>query len=154
MRVRNFAFLVTITLIALVACAPVTPASDRSDSPAVVPAESGIEGHVLIGPTCPVSRSGEGCEDQPYQARITVLDEGGQTVNSLLTEADGHFKLVLEPGTYVLRPENLDSTAAEGESGAFSLPRSQQYPFAEEQKVIVMEGQFTPVDIVFDSGIR
>lgn len=99
--------------------------------------ESGIEGTVTIGPTCPVQRIDSPCPDRPYQATITALDGADRKVAEARSGADGRFRLLLPAGTYTLRPES---------SGAF--------PHAREQSVAVENGRITPVQIVFDSGIR
>ena len=99
--------------------------------------ETGIEGIVTIGPTCPVQRIDSPCPDRPYEATISVLDSAGRKVAEARSGADGRFRLLLPAGTYTLRPEA---------SGAF--------PHAREQSVAVENGRITPVQIVFDSGIR
>ncbi|MBW4574795.1 MAG: carboxypeptidase-like regulatory domain-containing protein [Aphanothece sp. CMT-3BRIN-NPC111] len=105
--------------------------------PPSTPKQSGIEGQVFIGPVCPVVQAGINCADRPYQAAIAVLDEKGQIVTSLQTDAEGHFQVQLQPGRYTLRPES---------PGVL--------PYAAEQTIIVSDSQFTPVNITYDSGIR
>lgn len=103
-------------------------------------ATSGIQGQVLIGPTCPgPTRPGAStqCADKPYQATFTVLNQSKQPVTQFQTDAQGRFQIALPPGTYTLVPES---------SGP--LPR------ASEQTVTVTKGQFSEVQINFDSGIR
>ena len=100
-------------------------------------AASGIEGLVLLGPTCPgPQRQGQVCE-RPYEASITVLDQRGREVTRLRTAADGNFRVSLAPGTYTLRPESPEL-----------LPR------ASEQQVTVEPGKLTRVEIRYDTGIR
>lgn len=97
---------------------------------------SGIEGNVTIGPVFPVTRTGM-VNERPYQATITVLNQQGQTVSQFQSDIKGHFRVILEPGTYTLRPE------------------SPKYPpYATEQTVTVTDNQFTQVHIYYDSGIR
>ncbi|MCH6556207.1 MAG: DUF4338 domain-containing protein [Chloroflexi bacterium] len=51
------------------------------------PLTSGIEGQVLIGPTCPVLREGTPCRDQPYQATIAVWNaERTEKVRTFTTD--------------------------------------------------------------------
>lgn len=102
-----------------------------------VPADSGIEGQVLIGPMCPVVREGEECPDQPYQATLTVLDPVGKEIVQFETDANGMFRVPLAPGEYILRPES-----------------SGRYPMAAEQPFGVLPGQFTRLSVIYDSGIR
>jgi hypothetical protein len=97
---------------------------------------SGIEGQVLIGPSCPVVREGEECPDQPYQATLTVSSPKGERIVQIQTDEEGRFKIPLAPGEYILHPETENIT------------------FAEELTVIVEEGNFTQVIVNYDSGIR
>ena len=99
--------------------------------------DSGIEGQVLIGPMCPVMREDQPCPDQPYQAVITILAENGTEIGRVQSDALGHFRVDLAPGTYTLRPEPGEGIA-----------------WADEQNVSVGEGQFTQVIVSYDSGIR
>ncbi len=104
----------------------------------VAPGTSGITGQVLIGPVCPGPvRENQSCPDKPYPATITILDQAGQVVKQFQADKAGAFQESLPPGVYTLHPE---STGA--------------YPRAVDQEVTVMPGQFTRVQIVYDSGIR
>jgi hypothetical protein len=97
---------------------------------------SGIAGEVTLRPVSPVERPGS-VDRRPYQAWIGVTNEAGQTVAEVRSGPDGRFEIVLEPGTYALRPE----------SDAI-------YPHAAPQTVTVARDHVTPVHIVYDSGIR
>jgi hypothetical protein len=104
-----------------------------------IPANTGIEGQVLIGPICPVVKSGQECPDQPYQATLMILTSGGRKVTQFTTDANGRFRLPLAPGSFILRPQT---------------PDNQPMPSASEQTFSVVEGQFTRLKISYDSGIR
>jgi hypothetical protein len=106
-------------------------------SSATPPSDSGIQGQVLIGPTCPVVREGEECQDQPYQATLTVNNPTGERIVQIQTEEDGRFKIPLQPGEYILHPESPNVL-----------------PFAGDQRVLVETGKFTQIIVNFDSGIR
>ncbi len=97
---------------------------------------TGIEGEVRIAPISPVSRSGAE-RDRPHVASITILNETGETVTQIKSDAEGHFHLGLPPGTYTLRPEV-----------------SSARPYVKAQVVTVTEAGYTPVRIEYDSGIR
>ena len=101
------------------------------------PADSGIEGKVLIGPLCPVVRPGEECPDEPYQATLTVNDLNGNKVTQVQSDENGQFKIPLAPGDYILHPETPNGI-----------------PSAQEQPVSVTAGTFTEVVVNYDSGIR
>ena len=119
-------FLLTLTLLGVVACAP-TPTAD-----------SGIEGFVTAGPSCPVSRPDMPCPDLPYAAELSILaSTNHRLVASIKADEAGYFKVLLPPGSYVIRPE---SPAV--------------MPFASEVSVQVFPHEFTRQDIQYDTGIR
>jgi hypothetical protein len=102
--------------------------------------KSGIEGTVTIGPSCPVQRVDDpSCDDRPYQAEIHVNTNNGVWVKKFTPDAQGNFKIELEPGQYNIDPQ----TPKEG-----FLPR------ASSQDVTVVAGAFTTLNIQYDSGIR
>ena len=98
---------------------------------------SGIEGQVFIGPTCPVMRIGQECPDDPYQAVLTVNSLGGERIVQVQTDEEGRFRIPLEAGEYILHPESPNTL-----------------PHAEEQTITVEKGKFTEVTVTYDSGIR
>jgi hypothetical protein len=104
-----------------------------------IPADTGIIGQVFIGPTCPVVQVGNPCPDKAYQATLTILNSAGRKVTSFTTDAEGRFQVPLAPGNYILHPET---------------PVGQPLPVATEQPFSVVEGQFTQLKVIFDSGIR
>ena len=130
-------------LIALSACsaAPTTgPLS--SPIPAGTPTlagGAGIFGRVVLGPTCPVVRKDTPCADRPYQATLTVLTASRQKVVQFSTDADGSFRIALDPGDYILHPES---------------PSGAAYPFGREQSFTVIAGQFSQLTVSYDSGMR
>lgn len=100
-------------------------------------AAQGIDGTVLIGPMCPVASPDNPCPDQPYQATIQILDWGQKEITTVRSDADGHFRVGLEPGSYVVVPENGDP-----------------FPVASEKVVTVGDGVWSTVTINYDTGIR
>jgi hypothetical protein len=106
-------------------------------SPAV---DSGVEGTVTIGPSCPVLRDppDPGCADKPYAAELIVQTASDKReVGRTMSTASGKFHIGLAPGKYVLVPVG-----------------GRIYPQASPQEFVVAAGVFTKVDIQFDSGIR
>ena len=101
------------------------------------PADSGIEGQVVIGPMCPVVQEGQECPDQPYQATLTVNSLDGRKIVQVQTDEQGRFKIPLIPGEYILHPESTNGI-----------------PYAAEQTIIVEADKFTQVIVNYDSGIR
>lgn len=97
---------------------------------------SGIVGEVILRPVLPVEWPGAPGH-RPYEAIITIMDAAGRVVAEVRSGADGRFAAALEPGTYCLRPES-----------------AALYPHAPPQTVVVQRCRRTPVNIVYDSGIR
>ena len=113
------------------------PAGDSDGSP--VAQESGVEGLVLLGPTCPAVQSGTQCPDRPFEADLTILDLDGEEVARGKSEADGIFRIPLPPGEYVLAPEQ---------------PFPDLPPFARPIEFEVKPGEYVQLDIRYDSGVR
>ena len=103
------------------------------------PADTGVEGVVTIGPMCPVVQVGQPCPDQPYAAKLTVVNPSGKVIARDAADADGRFRIPLETGDYRLQAEAKDGGP---------LPASAGYPFT------VSQGSWTRLDVVMDSGIR
>ena len=100
--------------------------------------QSGVTGEVFIY-VCPQLQPGFDRE-RPYQTGITVVTDDGRFVTEFLTDEQGRFEAFLKPGNYVLIPD--------GAGGPRQLPR------VETLAVTVEKKSFTPVTIVYDSGIR
>lgn len=105
-------------------------------------AESGIDGHVHLGPQCPVEIEGQPCADKPAAgARITVTKQvpddspaRGEVVARTTTDVDGNYRVVVAPGNYGV-------TADAGMSCELIDAR-------------VGTGSYSKVDIACDTGIR
>jgi len=103
-----------------------------------VATDSGIQGRVTAGPTCPVERPDMLCPDLPYAAKLSILSSPDRrTVASVKADESGDFTVLLPPGTYIIHPES---------PGVM--------PFASELVVQVRPHEFTLQDIVYDTGIR
>lgn len=100
-------------------------------------AAQGISGIALLGPQCPVQTDQDPCPDQPHRAWITVRRAAGDAITRVRSNEDGRFRVGLQPGQYVLDPDQGDP-----------------FPIATEQTVEVEEGAFTEVIVHFDTGIR
>ena len=123
----NMKFLVGVLILVLATCSIYNP----------TPRGSGIEGQVLIGPMCPVVQQEQGCPDQPYQATLTVNSPSGLQIVQVQTDVQGHFRVPLVPGNYILHPESPDGVA-----------------FAGDQAFVVEAGRYTQLTVNYDSGIR
>lgn len=105
------------------------------------PLDSGIEGHVLAGPQCPVVQQGSPCPDKPLQATVDVYDTARtHKVATFTSDADGSFKVDLEAGEYYLDPLPLEP--------------GNPFPVPGPQEVTVRERAYTNVIISYDTGIR
>ncbi len=100
---------------------------------------SGLEGYVTEGPMCPgpVAIGDTRCQDQPYQATISILDANNQKITSFQTDAAGYFKITLAPGAYTLHPQS-----------------EKVMPHASDQTVVVSPDKFTQVTVIYDTGMR
>jgi hypothetical protein len=117
----------------------VSGAERRSDE-RVVAVRSGIEGRVTIGPACPVVEENQPCPDGPYQAELTIRrSDSGDIVATVMSDAEGLFRVELPPGWYVVDP---------------GVPRLVTEPRAESVAVEVTAGRFVQVRVRFDSGVR
>jgi hypothetical protein len=110
--------------------------------PGTVRDRSGIAGRVHLGPQCPVETEGNPCADMPAaRARVTVAKQlpgdsyaGGEVVARATTDADGRYRVDVEPGRYVV-------TADAGMS-------------CELMDARVTASAYSKVDIPCDTGIR
>jgi hypothetical protein len=101
--------------------------------------DSGIEGLVLIGPTCPVEQAGQDCDDEPYAGSVKIIEaSSGKVVTTVRSDDDGKFRVPLAPGSYRLEP-----VAASG-----------GIPYGKPIDVVVRPHMYAAVTVSFDSGIR
>lgn len=102
---------------------------------------SGIMGIVMIGPITPVESPGQ-TNEKPF-ADVTIIvwnAEANQEIDRFNVKSDGTFKYDLSPGNYILEPISSNSQGG--------------LPYADRVNVMVSDGKYTDVTIVFDSGIR
>jgi len=102
---------------------------------------SGIKGSVVLAPGCPPIRQPSLCKSKvkPFQGTLLVLKKGALKGLTVTPDKDGHFRISLGSGVYVVRPIQ---------------PRPGIPPFGKEKIVNVKEGAFTEVTIRYDTGIR
>ena len=120
----------------------IAPEPTANAAPTATPVQaagSGIQGQALMGPTCPVVRIDEPCPDQPVQVTVDVLNaDCTHKITAFTTDADGRFRIALQPGEYCLVPQ----------------PGAGGFPFGKPQNVVVEENAYTGVIISLDTGIR
>ena len=98
---------------------------------------SGIRGQALAGPQCPVEVQGSPCPPVPYEGTVIATDVESGAEFTAETDAEGHFELPLEPGTYEV-----------------SIVSDTSPPSAKPQSVIVESGSFAEITVSVDTGIR
>ena len=97
---------------------------------------SGIRGTVIRSPTSPVCREGVPCS-APAAGVAIVFVRNGVRVGSTITSKGGMYRVVLRPGTYVVRS-----------------PRKQVFSSLTPRMVRVQMGRFTVANFEIDTGIR
>jgi Carboxypeptidase regulatory-like domain len=121
----------------VVACA--VAALGACAEPAGSPGQgSGIRGHVIAAPTCPVVMEGAPCPKRMVQTSVTVLDDRGERVARVRTDPRGSFTLDLAPGDYVL--------TAVAPPGSTYVPR--------QASVKVEPDTYARVTLVLDTRLR
>jgi hypothetical protein len=107
--------------------------------PVVASGITGIEGLVTLGPTTPVCRVGVPCS-RPISAPIAITDAAGRAIITVISGADGHFRMDLPPGVYTLTPLPLQSGSV--------------YPHPVPTTAAVTAGVYTSVAVTYDTGLR
>jgi hypothetical protein len=101
--------------------------------------DSGVHGQVLVGPVCPVVQAGDTCPDQPYPARLEVVDGAGAVVARGTADDNGRFQFALPAGSYRL--------------AAYSVSDAPM-PWASPVDFVVQPNAWTELSVSMDSGIR
>ena len=102
---------------------------------AAVPANTGIRGTILAGPACPgPARLDSPCPDRPVAMTVEVVS-GATVAATFTTDPAGRFSVGVSAGTYTLRSK----------SGL---------PTLRSTSVVVLDGQFTDVELHADTEIR
>ena len=108
--------------------------------PTTVPSDAGIEGLVRIGPVSPIIGEGTPSTEMPFEATIIIKEsETGREMATVRAGLDGKFRATLSPGQYVLEPQSPNPGAP---------------PYAEPLTVTLKPGQFSYVEILYESGMR
>lgn len=113
--------------------------SVSSSDTSIAAFRSGIEGKVMLGPTCPVVQEGreEECADRPFETALAVKRmSDGREVLRFSSNAEGEFHVALAPGTYSI-----------GSASGGILPVC-------AANVEVLPDEFTKTIVNCDSGIR
>ncbi|MEP7059914.1 MAG: carboxypeptidase-like regulatory domain-containing protein [Actinomycetota bacterium] len=100
--------------------------------------DSGVTGTVTVGPRCPVVQAESPCPDTPFVGKVEITMVGKGTVADATLDAQGSYRVPLEPGTYTIQP-----VIAGGGP-----------PTAGPKTIVVRAGSFVTADITIDTGIR
>ena len=104
------------------------------------PPTSGIQGQVLVGPTCPVEREDLPCPDRPLSATVEVWNaDHSRRITTFTTDAQGYFRVPLPPGEYYVEPQ---------------APNAGGPPLPVPQTMTVRQNVYITLTIQYDSGIR
>ena len=97
---------------------------------------SGLRGVVMQGPTRPVCRADDPCEE-PARGILLQFRRDGRVVAAAKTTKEGRYSVRLRPGSYVVK-------AAHRRVGAGLTPRVVRVP----------RGRIAHVDLHLDTGIQ
>jgi hypothetical protein len=103
---------------------------------------SGIEGTVLLGPTCPVERipPDPNCAPKPYHTNLLVTsNDGSHIIARFNSDDNGKYKVDVPPGDYQI----------------LSADSNKLYPrCASDTFIKVLDGKYTSASVSCDTGIR
>lgn len=99
---------------------------------------TGLEGTVFKGPINPVEIEGQ-VNDAPFAAEFHVYDEQDKFIKSFLSDENGNFKVLLEPGDFKLIPD---------QSAPIIMPEHQS------REISISTDGIKKQDLYFDTGIR
>ncbi len=103
------------------------------------PVQTGLNGVVVVSPALPgPQRAGERAASPLSGAVVQLRDAQGTLVASELTDANGHFNVVVAAGLYEIQVR----------------VRGTGFPRCKAREVTVRGGQITSVEIACDSGMR
>lgn len=132
MSTPKIAAVAMLTLAALLAgCGKATPAD----------AGFRVTGHAHAGPVCPVQQNppDPACADKPVSgATLVIVDDTGDQVAEVRTDATGDFEAMLPAGNYTLVPQPVDGLLGTAPSQTFTTG----------------QGPAPELDVGYDTGIR
>ncbi|HEY9287384.1 MAG TPA: hypothetical protein VIT43_05110 [Candidatus Dormibacteraeota bacterium] len=103
------------------------------------PAGTGIQGMVVVGPTCPVERLNSPCPPHPLAATVVIRNSNDVEVARVTSGRDGRFQVDLPAGSYTLVGQPINGNP---------------FPRPTSVAAVVQSGRYTAVTVTYDSGIR
>ena len=123
-------------------CPSATTTPPTGGGGGILPYNSGIQGVVMAGPTCPVERNppDPACADRPTATNIWISRKTApqQVIATTQSDKQGTFQLSLPPGEYVIQ------------AGSSGLP----FPRCSDTTATVGPSGYTNVVVSCDTGIR
>jgi hypothetical protein len=107
-----------------------------------LPAETGVRGVVVAGPTCPVETipPQSDCEARPVDGAVLLIQDADRREVARATSAvDGRFELVLAPGAYRVVPQPVGGVMGTAGESSFTVELGEPW---------------TELTIDYDTGIR
>jgi hypothetical protein len=133
MSLRMMISAALLVLTVFVSCGP-------SSGHASSGSNSGVQGRVVAGPTCPgPQRTSVMCPDPGIKTRVQAFSEGGRILKSVATDDHGRFRMLLTPGRYGLRAR-LESAVMPADPLLY--------------RVVVRRERFAKVVIRLHTGLR
>lgn len=124
----------------LAGCGLTTTPGAGAGTPTATPTGT-LDGKVEASPTCPVEPVAHPCSPAPVPHRpITIKTPDGKLVQTVTTDANGHFSATLPAGSYVLRVAI--------EPGTVGIRQ------ITPGNVTITAGGTTTITIELDTGIR
>jgi hypothetical protein len=99
-------------------------------------AASGLKGRVMRGPTMPVCRVNEPCEE-PARGVKLVFSKSGKVIARATTDQKGYYRITLKSGSYSVRTN-----------------RARFEKFPQPSRVTVPNDRYKRVNFHIDTGIR
>jgi hypothetical protein len=115
MRASRTVFAVVLALLLAAGCA-----TERTTGRVE---EFAVTGYAHAGPVCPVQQEppDPACADRPVAgAVLLVLDDAGDTIGEIRTDANGRFESRLPAGNYTLVPQPVEGLLGTAPSQTFS----------------------------------
>lgn len=122
-------------------CTGALPLNDN-DETGILPFDSGAQGQILLGPTCPVMREPPDpqCADKPYKTTVQVIAKNSSLSSPFATveaNKEGRYKVMLPPGEY-----NIQAVG------------KNPFPSCGWKDINIAPGTIIEVDLLCDTGIR
>lgn len=98
---------------------------------------TGIKGQIFLA-QCQGPQIATDCFSQePYQATLIIYNDAFEELDRVESDEEGFFSYSAEAGVYFIHPYSPGP-----------------YPIATDYQVVVVEGEWTEMTVIYDSGMR